>query len=78
VDTFLDVIYADMLNDIPRDENHDSNLQRLNSELGVGAWRTPGRPEAAHVESRDPNAPPWWFGDEEASQQFLRDRGVNL
>jgi hypothetical protein len=60
-------------------EKEDPNevRARLDSELGVTEWRATDRrrPPRAPIE---PGAPSWWHGDEEASQSFLRDRGVRL
>lgn len=46
----------------------------LDSDLGVHAWR---RSEQAPASAApvDPDAPSWWFGDEEASAAFVNAQG---
>jgi hypothetical protein len=49
----------------------------LDGALGVAGWPGPAhrwRPSAP----REPGAPSWWHGDEEASQSFLAAMGVRL
>lgn len=49
----------------------------FDAQLGVGGWGTPSS-DMRPVEARDPSAPWWWHGDEDASQSFLTAMGVNL
>lgn len=51
--------------------------REFDGKLGVAVWRMPGAPERL-VEEKDPGAPWWWTGDEEASQGFLQQVGVTL
>jgi hypothetical protein len=49
----------------------------FDAELGVSLWHVPGR-KPTEPEPRDPAAPWWWQGDEDASQGFLASMGVTL
>lgn len=53
---------------------------QFDADLGVSAWRTPGHRAAlaATAAPRDPAAPPWWHGDNDASSTFLESMGVTL
>lgn len=50
---------------------------RLAQELGAGGWAVPGQRRRPEPE-REPGTPPWWHGDEEASQSFLAAVGLRL
>lgn len=58
-------------------ESPERARRRFDGQLGVRAWTTPGTREKP-VQPRDPKAPWWWDGAEDASQTFLRSMGVNL
>ena len=58
-------------------ETPDRARQRFDGQLGVRNWTTPST-EAKEPEPRDPKAPWWWDGAEDASQSFLQSMGVNL
>jgi hypothetical protein len=49
----------------------------LDATLGVAGWPGPGQP-ARTASAVEPGAPPWWHGDEDASQSFLAAMGVRL
>lgn len=49
----------------------------FDSQLGVTGWATPGR-DARPAEPREPGAPWWWQGADEASDTFLKSMGVVL
>jgi hypothetical protein len=61
----------------PDEKNRRDHRAELDSLLGVVGWAMPGRRQITTVQ-RPAGAPAWWFGDEEASQSFLRSRGVKL
>lgn len=56
----------------------------LDASLDVINWPTPARAAAVErtrkveIDGEEFTAPPWWRGDEEASQTFLQAMGVNL
>lgn len=51
--------------------------QELDQELDTSAWHVPGGPEVkATPREKEPGAPSWWRGDEDASQMFLQSMGV--
>lgn len=58
-------------------EPEEAAQQRLDADLEVRLWLTPGQtaPEPVEVEE---GAPYWWHGDEDASQAFLAAQGVVL
>lgn len=58
-------------------ETPDRARRRFDGQLGVRAWTTPGT-EHKQPEPRDPKAPWWWDGHEDASQSFLTAMGVTL
>jgi len=49
----------------------------FDSELGVSQWRH-SRDATARAAPVDDGAPSWWYGDEEASQSFLREMRPDL
>jgi hypothetical protein len=51
---------------------------RLAQELGAGGWAVPGQRRPRPEPEREPGTPPWWHGDEEASQSFLAAVGLRL
>lgn len=59
-------------------ETPDRARQRFDGQLGVRNWAGPGRTYQTPDRSRDPKAPWWWEGAEDASQSFLKSMGVNL
>ena len=59
------------------DQEPEEARRSLDDALGIGDWGTPtGR--GRDIDEREPGAPPWWYGDEEASSGFLRSMGVVL
>jgi len=50
----------------------------LDSSLDVASWATPLTTFKSRQIAREPGAPSWWHGEEEASESFLRAMGVNL
>lgn len=58
-------------------EPADAAYQRLDAELEVRLWRSPGQAPPEPVELEE-GAPWWWHGDEDASQAFLASQGVVL
>lgn len=68
-----------MLQRLPVREGQTADDARrvFDGQLGVSGWATPGR-EPRPVETRDPGAPWWWHGAEDASQGFLASMGVVL
>lgn len=74
-----------MVRQLPEADN-DGNLygrdkmlqqrRELDGLLGVKYWQTPLSREG---QDRRPAAGPWWWeGDEEASQAFLAEMGIQL
>jgi hypothetical protein len=59
-------------------ETPDRARQRFDGQLGVRNWATPTAPHKEPDQTRDPKAPWWWEGAEDASQTFLKSMGVNL
>ncbi len=57
---------------LPSDE-HDNPRAELDVTLEVSSWWTPGqrRRDAIHED-----APPWWRGEDEATQSFLTGMGL--
>lgn len=49
----------------------------FDGNFGVSGWGTPLQ-EVRTVPLRDPGAPWWWQGEEEASGSFLASMGVQL
>jgi len=58
-------------------ETPDRARKRFDGQLGVRAWTTPGT-QQKQPQPRDPKAPWWWDGAEDASQSFLKSMGVTL
>jgi hypothetical protein len=58
-------------------ESEEAAFARLDNDLQVRRWTNPWQtaPEPVAVEE---GAPWWWYGDEDASQQFLAAQGVTL
>jgi hypothetical protein len=49
----------------------------LDAELGVHSWSIASGEHAQPArEPVDPDAPSWWYGDEDASQSFMAAMGV--
>lgn len=59
------------------DEPESAAQQRLDADLEVRLWQSPGQDAPRPVEAEE-GAPWWWHGDEDASQAFLASQGVNL
>lgn len=55
----------------------DDARRALDGRLGVASWGVAGSLPASQPE-RDPSAPWWWQGAENASQSFLKAMGVAL
>jgi len=51
--------------------------KRFDGQLDVRAWTTPATRDET-PQPRDPKAPWWWEGAEDASQSFLTSMGVTL
>jgi hypothetical protein len=64
------------LSDRPN-EQPGTARKRFDGELDVRAWTAPST-DPATVQPRDPKAPWWWDGAEDASQSFLNSMGVTL
>jgi hypothetical protein len=78
---FLDVIYYCMLQRLDYDDESktpEAVRRTFDQQLNVMTWKTPSGAEPVYDEDRPKGAPDWWISDEEASQSFLRDRGVPL
>jgi hypothetical protein len=58
-------------------EKPENARKRFDGRLGVRNWTTPGTQHTA-PKPRDPKAPWWWDGAEDASQSFLTAMGVTL
>lgn len=58
-------------------ETPDRARQRFDGQLGVRNWASPSN-ELKESQPRDPKAPWWWDGPEDASQSFLASMGVTL
>ena len=63
--------------DAPEGKNPADVRKEFDNELSVAAWAAPGRPINPEKE-KDPAAPSWWTGEEDASQTFLSSMGVIL
>ncbi len=62
---------------VRENEKPETARKRFDGQLAVRAWTTPGTRDKT-PDPRDPRAPWWWDGDEDASQSFLTAMGVNL
>lgn len=62
---------------VRENEKPDTARRRIDGQLDVRTWIVPGA-EHKEPEPRDPKAPWWWDGTEDASQSFLTAMGVNL
>ena len=62
---------------VRENEKPETARKRFDGQLAVRAWTTPGTRDKT-PDPRDPKAPYWWDGDEDASQSFLAAMGVNL
>lgn len=62
---------------VRENEKPDTARMRFDGQLGVRTWTVPGT-EHQTPEPRDPKAPWWWDGTEDASQSFLTSMGVTL
>lgn len=62
------------------DQKIEDVVKRLDEELAVRFWGIPGgsRIEEAVIPEREPGAPDWWYGEEDASASFLKAQGVVL
>lgn len=60
----------------PDDDNPDprSDLDRW---LETGLWFTPGARRTFAKDEREPGAPDWWHGDEEAAQSFFKSMNID-
>lgn len=63
---------------VRENEKPDTARKRFDGQLGVRNWALPGAPHKEPDQTRDPKAPWWWEGAEDASQTFLKSMGVNL
>lgn len=63
---------------VRENETPDRARKRFDGQLGVRNWTTPGTQLKEPDPARDPKAPWWWDGPEDASQTFLKSMGVNL
>lgn len=62
---------------IKEGQKPEAARRQFDASLSVGGWPVPGR-EHRSAEPRDPGAPWWWEGAEDASQGFLKSMGVVL
>jgi len=62
---------------VRNNEKPDTARKRFDGQLDVRTWTVPGA-EHRTLAPRDPKAPWWWDGAEDASQSFLTAMGVNL
>jgi hypothetical protein len=63
---------------VRENETPDRARKRFDGQLGVRNWALPGTEHQQPDQTRDPKAPWWWEGAEDASQTFLKSMGVNL
>jgi hypothetical protein len=63
---------------VRENEQPDTARKRFDGQLGVRNWATPSTELKTPDPTRDPKAPWWWDGPEDASQTFLKSMGVNL
>lgn len=63
---------------VRENEKPENARKRFDGQLGVRDWQTPSTRPKPEQPKRDPRAPWWWEGAEDASQSFLRSMGVNL
>jgi hypothetical protein len=75
----LNLVYYEMTKRVRiRDgQSAEDARKSLDAMLSVAGWTVPGR-EPVQVARRDPRAPYWWYGSEDASETFLTSMGVNL
>jgi hypothetical protein len=80
LDLMLDYVYGRWVEalDPPEGTTPEMAIRQLNNQLGVDAWRVPGDEKPMEMPYREPGAPVWWFGEEDASDSFLAAMGVNL
>jgi hypothetical protein len=68
-----------MVRSLRHDENDPAGpRRRLDQTLEVARWSVPGGGTTfrQRLREREPNAPDWWLGDEDASQSFMESMGV--
>jgi hypothetical protein len=62
---------------VRKGQSAEDARKSLDAVLSVAGWTVPGR-EPVQVAPRDPRAPHWWYGAEDASGSFLKSMGVVL
>lgn len=73
------MFYAEIVASVNPENERGRN--EMDSMLGVTTWPTPtassGSNTVRQTETVPAGAPDWWHGDEEASQMFFREMGIN-
>lgn len=59
----------------PDEKENPHPREDLDNALRVREWNTPTTRRT--TEPVEPGAPSWWHGDEDASQSFLREMGID-
>lgn len=62
---------------VRKGQTPDEARRSFDGMLGVSSWGSLVT-ERREAPDRDPNAPWWWYGEEEASDTFLKSMGVVL
>jgi len=62
---------------VRKGQTYEQARAAFDSDLGMSQWLVPGR-QPKPPAPRDPGAPWWWHGDEDASDSFLAAMGVTL
>lgn len=77
-DRFLNLVYSFMYPRlrVAEGQTAEAAQKQFDVRLGVKGWGTPGSEVTEVV--REPGAPWWWDGAEEASGSFLASMGVVL
>lgn len=60
------------------DKDPGGPRRQLDESLQVAEWSVPGHLKTfrQRMRERNPGAPSWWYGDEEASQSFMSSMGA--
>jgi hypothetical protein len=62
----------------PDEKDNPDPRGDLDRWLEIGSWPTPAMRRTSYDdEQREPGAPDWWHGDEEASQTFFKSMGID-
>lgn len=61
----------------PAKDEWDDPRAELDATLSTTSWRPTFEVDLGPRDDVPPGAPAWWRGDEEASQSFMREMGID-